>query len=137
MQELIICKGLPASGKSYFSKKWVNEDPTKRVRVCRDNIRRMFGPYWIPTREKLVTEIEYNTILSSLLSGYSVIVDATNFRHNFEHLQKDLYGPISITVKDFTDVPIETCIERDKLRIGDEQVGEAVIRRMYDKYLKK
>lgn len=39
--------------------------------------------------------------------------------------------------KDFTDVPVETCIERDKLRPGDESIGEAVIMNFYNKYLKK
>jgi predicted kinase len=49
MQQLIICVGLPASGKSTFSKSWVLEDPKTRVRVCRDDIRRMLGLYWVPT----------------------------------------------------------------------------------------
>jgi predicted kinase len=57
MSKLFITVGLPASGKSTYSKKWVEESPKTRVRVNRDDIRRMLGPYWIPTRESLVTLI--------------------------------------------------------------------------------
>lgn len=147
MQKLIICKGLPASGKTTFSREWVNEDPKHRIRVNRDDIRRMLGPYWVPSREKLVTKIENSMILTSLTDKYSVVVDATNFRDDerFKTLILHLEGlfdekgeeTVKIEVKDFTDVPIEVCIERDKNRPKDEQVGEEVIRNMYNKYLWK
>ena len=42
MQELLYCVGLPASGKSTFSRKWVNKSPKTRIRVNRDDIRRLF-----------------------------------------------------------------------------------------------
>lgn len=139
MQQLIICKGLPASGKTTFSREWVNEDPKSRIRVNRDDIRRMLGPYWIPTREDLVTEIEEQMLFGALDHKYNVILDATNFR-------SDKWGPflyrnnlekVEVIIKDFTDVPIEVCIERDKNRSKEEQVGEKVIMDMYNKYLKK
>jgi predicted kinase len=98
----------------------------------------MLGKYWVPTRENLVTRIENEMILSSLSSGYDVVVDATNLRgtQRFEKLT-DLYSELKIEVEDFTDISFETCIERDSLRKGDERVGEEVIMRMYNKYIKK
>lgn len=136
MQQLLVLKGLPGSGKSTFARKWVLEDPEHRIRVNRDDIRRMLGPYWIPSRENLVTLIEKQSIFSALEQKYSVIVDATNFRPPVIKELADIYN-CEWVVKDFTDVPIETCIERDKNRPVEEQVGEEVIRNMYNKYLKK
>lgn len=146
MQQLIICRGLPASGKSTFAKAWVLEDPEHRVRVNRDDIRRMLGPYWIPSREDLVTDLEKMSTIKALSRKYSVIIDATNFRSHWLDAvnlaemfpDKTWFGlQVQVVIKDFTDVSIETCIERDNLRSKEEQVGEEVIRNMYNKYLKK
>jgi predicted kinase len=133
MQQIILTKGLPASGKSTFAKAWVLEDPKTRIRVNRDDIRRMLGPYWVPSREVLVTLIEKQCIFSALEQKYSVIVDATNFKPPVTKELADIYNCEWI-IKDFTDVPIETCIERDKNRPKEEQVGEEVIRNMALKY---
>lgn len=133
--KLIITRGLPASGKSTFAKAWVLEDPKNRIRVNRDDIRWMLGPYWVPSREDLVTRIENMMVQSAFSSGYSVIVDATNFRKT-ERFVNMMPSDYTVEVKDFTDVPIEECIRRDSTR-DEGCVGEEVIRGMYDKYLKK
>ncbi len=142
-QKLVITRGLPASGKSTWARAWVLEDPKTRVRVSRDDIRKMLGPYWVPTREKLVTAIEDAMIYNALLFGYDTIVDATNLKLNdrFSNIRDQVAASneisISMEIKDFTNVPLETCIERDKQRTGDDRVGETVIRGMYDKVLKQ
>lgn len=132
--ELIVCQGLPASGKTTWSREWVNEDPKNRVRVNRDDIRNMLGPYWILQREDLVTDIENNMILCALKHEFSVVVDATNLRgtQRFEDLLY-YYKEVEIKTQDFTDVPVETCIERDKGR-EEGHVGKYVIRNMAKKY---
>lgn len=130
---LIITRGLPASGKSTWSKAWVEEDPKNRVRVNRDDIRRMLGPYWIPTREGLVTRIENMMVKSAISSGYSVVVDATNFGKTGRFIDMCPSG-WSVDIKDF-DTSLEECIKRDKERT--DSVGEEVIIGMYNKYLKK
>ena len=143
MSKLFITVGLPASGKSTYSKKWVEESPKTRVRVNRDDIRRMLGPYWIPTRESLVTLIEDSTIIYSLQSNYDVIVDATNFKGT-DRFHKiitkagiwycmDYREPISIV--DFKHISVEECISRDSKRDPKEQVGKEVIINMAKKYL--
>lgn len=141
MQQLVICKGLPASGKSTWAKAWVLESPKTRIRVNRDDIRRMLGPYWVPSREDLVTEYEQDMVTTALRNGYSVIVDATNFKDQWIidiHKRATAYSPnIELKVQDFTHVSLEECIKRDSLRVKSEQVGEKVIVGMYDKYLKK
>lgn len=138
--KVIICKGLPASGKSTWAKAWVKEDPTARARINRDDIRRMLGPYWVPKREDLVSGIELANVCLALGEGYSVVIDATNFSVNWEAKIKNAYSDfknIEFEVKDFTDVTVETCIIRDLSRPKEEQVGEEVIKRMYNKYLNK
>lgn len=132
--KIIICRGLPASGKTTFAKAWVEEDPKNRVRVNRDDIRWMLGPYWIPSREDLVTRIENMSIQSAVGQGYSVIVDATNFRST-DRFVNFLPSSYTVEIKDFTDISLEQCIARDQVR--DNSVGEEVIRGMYNKYLKR
>jgi len=138
--QLIICKGLPGCGKTTFSKAWVAEDPKNRIRVNRDDIRRMLGPYWVPTREDLVTSLEREGIRAGIQQGYSVVIDATNFKDEWIvklHKNFGSYANVKLEYKDFTDVSVGTCIARDKLRPIEEQVGNKVIMDMYDKYLKK
>lgn len=139
--KIIILRGLPASGKSTWARKWVNEAPKERVRVNRDDIRNMLGPYWIPQREDLVTEIENQVILGAKEAGYDIVIDATNLRGigRFENL-RDIDGirladrrAIEFIEKDFTDVPIEECVRRDNNR-DEGKVGEQVIRNMAKKY---
>lgn len=137
-QELIVLKGLPASGKSTFAKTWVNEKPKERVRVNRDDIRHMLGKYWVPSREKLITDMENSIIHYALISGFSVISDNTNFRHSYDEDWLDIRGlsgfNIKITEK-FFNTPVTVCITRDNHRgVSSGHVGSEVILGMYDKY---
>jgi tRNA uridine 5-carbamoylmethylation protein Kti12 len=139
-QELIICKGAPASGKTTYAKKWAEENSKTRVRINRDDIRRMLGLYWVPSRETLVTRIEHSSVNYALNKGYSVIVDATNFNNSstWEFMVEMMARhdkPITLIYKDFTDISMEECIKRDKER--EYSVGEEVIRKFYDKYINK
>lgn len=45
MNKIIICRGIPASGKSTWAKQWVLEDPEHRIRINQDDIRNMLGKY--------------------------------------------------------------------------------------------
>ena len=137
--KLIILQGLPASGKSTWSKKWVNENPKERIRVNRDDIRRMLGPYWIPTREELVTKIEESMVISAMMNcrkykyRYDIILDATNFKPGKWHdIAKDYSYDIEILKM---STSLEDCIKYDSIR-GPECVGEEVIRNMHKKYYK-
>lgn len=38
----------------------------------------MLGDYWVPNREKLVTEAKANMITFALIKGYDVVVDNMN-----------------------------------------------------------
>ena len=137
-QVLRIPVGAPACGKSTDSIKWVEEDPKTRVRINRDSIREMMGPYWIPSREPLAQIMENDLLLTALRNGYSVVLDATNFKFKDSVLEKDIiniYPNLKIEYIDFTHVSAEECIKRDKAR--DRSVGAMVIRSFYKNYINK
>lgn len=138
MSKLIICRGLPASGKSTWAKQWVLEDPEHRVRINQDDIRLMLGKYWVPSREKLVQEIQFDAILEALSKEFDVVIDNTNLNKKvldgFDRLIKT-FENYEIEYKDFFDTPLSVCIERDKNR--DLQVTEKVIRSFYNNYKDK
>lgn len=139
-QQLIVLIGLPSSGKSTWAREWVNEEPISRVRINRDDIRRQLGPYFVGSREELVTTIERLSVFEALKAGYSIVIDATNLNPKYyrwpqllkQWLDEDSFPESTdielIENKSFLEVPIEECIRRDSLR--EEKVGEEVIRRM-------
>mgnify|MGYP002699998559 FL=1 len=138
MSKLIITRGLPASGKSTWAKQWVLEDPEHRVRINQDDIRLMLGKYWVPSREKLVQEIQFDAIVEALCREFDVVIDNTNLNKKvldgFDRLIKT-FEDYEIEYKDFFDTPLSVCIERDKNR--DLQVTERVIRSFYNNYKDK
>ena len=138
MSKLIICRGLPASGKSTWAKQWVLEDPEHRVRINQDDIRLMLGKYWVPSREKLVQHIQEEALIEALLRGYDIVIDNTNLNEKVLDNYRVLvtaYGDHAIEYKDFFDTPLSVCIGRDKNR--DLQVTEKVIRSFYNNYKDK
>ena len=138
MSKLIITRGLPASGKSTWAKQWVLEDPEHRVRINQDDIRLMLGKYWVPSREKLVQEIQFDAIIEALNREFDVVIDNTNLNNKvldqFNRLIRT-FEDYEIEYKDFFDTPLSVCIERDKNR--DLPVTEKVIRGFYNNYKDK
>lgn len=138
MQKILFMIGLPASGKTTFSKKFVIDNPVY-IRVCRDDLRNMRGQYFLPEQEHLITLMEHSCIQSALKSGYNVVVDATNLKDSYVNAIKKLSLKINKNIKfeykDFTDVTLEECIKRDSKR--SNPVGKEVIMNFYDKYIKE
>ena len=141
-QKLIILKGLPASGKSFYAKEQAKLNKNTVI-VNRDKIREMLkGVYeefpFGGKMENLVTRLERYSAEQALCDGYDVIIDATNFRGNeiWKLLAENCMAPFEVVLEtiDFTDVPLEVCLERDSKR--SPRIGEQVIRNMYEKYLK-
>jgi len=127
MSQVILTIGIPASGKSTWAKAWVEEDPDRRVRVNRDDIRMMmFGrPHGVD--ERLVTNVQNAAIRAAVRAGLDVVVDNTNLnaahRHRLE-AQVAAWGA-SITHRRFV-IDVEAAIRRDAER--DNPVGANVIR---------
>lgn len=138
MTTLYATRGLPGSGKTYFAAAWTAEDPVRRARVNRDDLRLMMddGRFIEGVTERRIIAARDAAILALLRKGVDVISDDTNLK---QRVLRDLanlarQGDADFEVVDFTDVPLEVCIERDSLR--DRQVGEKVIRDMHTRFLK-
>jgi predicted kinase len=128
-----MLQGLPGSGKSFWAAR------QEAVVVNKDEIREVLsattGWVWSQKNEADVIAKRDEIIIAALKEGKNVISSDTNFARvhkvRLEQIARE-NGAMFEIVK-FTDVPIETCIERDKLR--DSPVGEKVIRTMASRYI--
>jgi len=136
-KQVIVLQGLPGSGKSTYARELIDNNPGKYKRVNKDELRMMVdNGKFSKANEELILELRDSIIDISLLNGYDVIVDDTNFeKKHIEQIAKvsALNNATVILKKIETD--LDTCIERDLKR--QNSVGEKVIRSMYNKYIKK
>ena len=136
MPKIILTRGIQGSGKSTWAKKWVEEDPTHRVRWNNDDFRRMLGPYWVPERENLVSIVMSDFIYYAMTIGYDIVIDNMNLNKKYWDFIQDQINSLNkrytLEFKDFFDVSLEECIERDSKR--KHPIGEKVITETYNKY---
>lgn len=133
MADLILVRGIPASGKSTWARAWVAEDPGHRIRLNRDDLRRsLFGQQGKLTyeQEQLISTVQQTTAREALRKDVSVVVDDTNLNAKFV---RQWYRIGTVTFKDF-DIALEVAIARDAGR--DHPVGSAVVQGFYDRYLR-
>ena len=137
MKKLIILQGIPASGKSTYAKKLVQENPGMYKRVNRDDLRAMLDAgHFSKGNEKFVKRVRDYIVEDALSSGKHVIIDDTNLvASTVEHLKnlaqkhtEKTGHPVKVETKLF-DIPMEEAIERDSKR--ENPVGKQVIRRMH------
>ncbi len=147
-QTLVLTRGLPASGKSTWAKKWLSESSLTRTRVNRDNLRyETYGSYWFGTGDKAsrmednITKIQHGKIREALKAGFSVVVDDTNLNLNslqqLVDIAKEFKGKVQLRIEDFP-VEIDELIRRDANRInqGQRGVGSDVIRMFAERNLR-
>lgn len=133
--KIILVRGIPASGKSTWAKQWAEEDPEHRVRICRDEIRRGLGKYWVVSREPLVREIKGCMIYHALDYEYDIVIDDMNMNPldvKFVEKIAKCYPGTTIEFKDFFDVPLSECISRDEKR--ENPIGKGIITSIFNKY---
>lgn len=133
---LVATIGLQASGKTTWARRWVSVDPVNRVRIERDDLRRMLGNGFVKENERYISDLRNNMIENTLECGKSVVVSDTNFPWRTLRELRNLAraNGAEFKVQDLTDVTVEECIRRDMYR--DNSVGEKVIRDFYSRYLR-
>lgn len=136
MSTLIVTRGLPASGKTTWARRWVAKDPASRSRVNRDDLREMLFemPDYSHGQETAVTTAARSAVKALLLAGRDVVTDDTNLRPRYvrEWARFAAANGAEIEVVEFPIHPDEA-VRRDAAR--ERVVGERVIRRMVEKYL--
>lgn len=120
MSTIIMTRGIQASGKSSWAKSWVQEDPQSRVRVNRDDLRRMlYGTTdtlltW--QQEQNVSAVEKAIAKVALEKGKDVVVDAMNLRAKWVKQWFTLGYPVEF--RDF-EISLEDALARNELRGGN------------------
>jgi predicted kinase len=137
MRMLQMTRGLPGSGKSTYA--WEKAQATNVFVTCKDDIRKKLvetGWKWSQENEQDVINEQNAQIVAAFVNGFhTVIVADTNFGKKHENRLRDIARRMKaeFEIIDFTDVPVETCVERDSKR--ENPVGADVIWSMYKKYL--
>ena len=137
MAKIIVCQGLPASGKSTWAKEQVSTKGSKCKRVNKDDLRSMIdcGRH-SKSNEEFVIKVRDFIIEESITSGKDIIVDDTNLDPShikrFNEIAKS--NGVEVEIVDFTDISLQTCLDRDSKR--ETPVGDKAIMFMYNKYIK-
>jgi hypothetical protein len=121
-KNIIILKGLPNSGKTYYANRFIQDHP-EYVSVSKHEIRKGLKNYFAD--EKLVEDIYLHTIQVILDAGNSVLLDDYNLDNVEERLKS---FDATIITQSFLDVPVMECIQRDPTKTD-------VIIGLYKEYL--
>lgn len=144
MKRIILTRGIPASGKSTWAKQEVLKDPEHSIRINRDDLRNMCGKYWVPTREYYIKACKGFILISAMNFQFdTIIIDEMNLNPKESRNLKGEIAMINDTfkggkdkyvveIKDFTNIPLDVCLERDSKR--ENPIGENVIRGIFNKY---
>ncbi|NJM96522.1 MAG: AAA family ATPase [Phormidesmis sp. RL_2_1] len=136
MKKVVITVGLPASGKSTWSKALVLKEAGQWVRVNKDSLREMcHSSKFSQSNEKFIVQLRNSIILQALADGKNVIVDDTNLHpKHIRAITELVKGQAIVEVNDsFLAVPVKECIRRDLGR--QASVGKDVIMQMYRQFI--
>ncbi len=147
MKKIILCKGLPASGKSTWAKEFI-ADKKDWVRINNDDLNAMmFGEAFSDKGGSTTDSVRLELVDYFMTKKKNIIIDNTNLhpKHHdyfvellaeYNDGQKEVKSPeiYALDVKDFTNVSLNECLKRNKARANP--VPEKVIRMMHTQYIK-
>lgn len=128
--EVIILRGLPASGKTTWAREHMRMF-SKFIRVNRDDLRKMMHNFYSEVNESMTRKAEDFLVKLALFDDRNVIIDDTNL---VQSRVDDLYALVQSTGLDVIvkevrlTTAIQECIQRDSLR--PSPVGEDAIYRL-------
>lgn len=137
MLKVTLTVGIPACGKSTWSKEEVRKDPEGTVRINRDDLRNMLSNYhYSESNEKVVSALKEFTLVTALKRGRNVVIDETNLnKRNFDDVCEIIRGlniDCLVMEKPFY-VELDEAIRRDNARVGSAHVSEEVVKKFWKK----
>ena len=137
MQYLVLLRGASASGKSTF----IKEHHLEPYTLSADQIRTQVSSPVLNTEgnfvisqkhDKYVWETLHTMLEKRMQDGCFTVIDATHYKtsliNQYKNLVKRYYYRVYIV--DFTDVPYEELVRRNKEREDYKRVPEEVIKKM-------
>ncbi|CAH0994638.1 hypothetical protein EMA8858_00750 [Emticicia aquatica] len=143
MKTILILRGLPASGKSTYARKLIDENRGAWKRLNKDELRAMLDNSQHSTNnEKFVERVRDMMLIEALKEGKHVVIDDTNLSDRpVERIQqvigrfkKETGQEVKIEFK-IMETSLEECLARDEVR--EKKVGREVIMRMYNDHIAK
>jgi predicted kinase len=141
---VVICKGLPASGKSTWAKEFIGKNPRWK-RINKDSLRAMVdNSKFSRENEKLIEQARDALLRLYLAQGYNVIIDDTNLHpkqpaairrvvDDFNSVQAVLRVEVE---EKFFEVTLDEALQRNALRSEAEgRVPAEAIKRMHRNHL--
>jgi predicted kinase len=152
MLTLFMLKGLPASGKTTWARKYQETlGKGKVTRVNKDDLRAMLhNGEWSNHNEKEVLAVRDFVVTNALSRGQHVIVDDTNLDPKHERDLRELAEKANANFEVVAFVQVDErsvydtyqlCLERNRKRYSfppshTSVVPDGVIHEMYEKYLR-
>lgn len=142
MKNIKLLIGISGSGKSTYSHKLWETNPSDFVIINRDKIRELLFGYTesdihnyyqrndIVKLERKVTKYEDTLIYEALEENKTVILDATHLEKKY--IERHEYWNVPIELIWF-DTNLDEAVERDSFR--SRKVGKDIITKQYNKYI--
>lgn len=122
MPTLYVCRGIPASGKSTYTRQMTVQANGTMKRICKDELRLMLDgthDFGVPHRDWLTKIVRVMT-RNAIEGGFDVVLDETFVQSRDLTFIADwffsLYRDGEFTVLDFSNVPFEQSLLRDAAR---------------------
>jgi predicted kinase len=141
MRTLVLLRGAMGCGKST----WIEQQGLKDYALSADDIRLLYkSPIILPNGQKsidqsvnrLAWETLFNMLENRMSNGDFTIIDACNSKTQEMVKYKKLADKYRyrIYMVDFTDIPLETILERNNSRPELKRVPEEVVKNYYSRF---
>ena len=143
MRTLLLTRGSPASGKSF----WIKEHNLQKYTICPDELRTLCSSMELKSdgtfritqeqeNEKKVWNILFEILEHRMSRGDFTVIDATASKTKDIQQYKDLaeHYRYRMYIVDFTDIPIEVCLKQNKMRPEEKWVPEEAIKNIYARF---